>query len=85
MGSLISMSCFNSRPNSTARIRDSSTLSPQIGQHISIQTYRELSRAPTSSPMSTRTETPLNGENSRSTLVLQEVANRLRTSHTPRF
>nr|AIN36520.1 AC4 [Soybean chlorotic spot virus]AIN36525.1 AC4 [Soybean chlorotic spot virus]AIN36530.1 AC4 [Soybean chlorotic spot virus] len=85
MGSLISMSCFNSKGSSAAQITDCSTWFPQQGQHISIQTYRELSRAPTSSPTSTRMETPLNGENSRSTLVLQEVVNRLQMSHTPRF
>nr|AFX60683.1 AC4 [Macroptilium yellow spot virus] len=85
MGSLISTSCFNLKGNSSAQIADCSTWYPQQDQHISIRTFRELNRAPTSSPTSTRMETPSNGVNFRSMLVLQEVANRLQTSHTPRF
>nr|ALK03658.1 c4 [Cotton leaf curl Gezira virus] len=70
------MPLFNSRASTSARITDSSTWSPQIGQHISIQTFRELNPAPTSSPTSTRMETHWNGENSRSTEDLQEEDNR---------
>ncbi|ADV15518.1 AC4 protein [Sida mosaic Bolivia virus 2] len=85
MGNLTSMCFSSSRVNSSARIRDSSIWSPQPGQHISIRTFRELNRAQMSSRTSTRTETPLNGEFSRSTAeVLEEVASRL-TTHTPRF
>nr|AMW86978.1 silencing suppressor [Sida golden yellow vein virus]AMW86989.1 silencing suppressor [Sida golden yellow vein virus] len=84
MGILISMCSYNSKENTSARVTDSSTWSPQPGQHISIQTYRELNPAPTSSPTSTRTETHWNGVNSRSTgEVLEEAANRL-TTHMPR-
>nr|QWB14699.1 AC4 protein [Sida yellow blotch virus]QWB14704.1 AC4 protein [Sida yellow blotch virus]QWB14709.1 AC4 protein [Sida yellow blotch virus] len=84
MGSLISMSLCSSKGNSSAKITDSSTWSPQPGQHISIRTFRELNHRPTSSPTSRRTETPSNGENSRSTAeVLEEVAKRL-TTHMPR-
>nr|QJA07403.1 C4 protein [Tomato leaf curl Uganda virus] len=84
MGSLISTCLFNSKGNSTAKITDSSTWYPQPGQHISIRTFRELNPAPTSSPTSTRTETHLNGENSRLTAeVLEEVA-RMLTTHAPR-
>nr|AMW87009.1 silencing suppressor [Sida golden yellow vein virus] len=84
MGILISMCSYSSKENTSARITDSSIWSPQPGQHISIQTYRELNPAPTSSPTSTRTETHWNGENSRSTgEVLEEAANRLMT-HMPR-
>nr|ACN51277.1 AC4 [Bhendi yellow vein mosaic virus] len=71
MGNLIFTCSSSSKENTSARIRDSSTWSPQTGQHISIQTFRELNPAPTSSPISTRTEIPLNGGNSRSTADLQ--------------
>ncbi|AGD98606.1 AC4 protein [Sida yellow blotch virus] len=84
MGSLISTSLSSSRGNSNAKITDSSIWSPQPGQHISIRTFRELNHRPTSSPTSRRTETPSNGENSKSTAeVLEEVARRL-TTHMPR-
>ncbi|AEI91388.1 AC4 gene product [Sida mosaic Alagoas virus] len=84
MGSLISTSLSSSRGNSNAKITDSSIWSPQPGQHISIRTFRELNHRPTSSPTSRRTETPSNGENSKSTEeVLEEVARRL-TTHMPR-
>nr|AOT83417.1 AC4 [Sida angular mosaic virus] len=84
MGSHISMCLFNSKGNTSARITDSSTWSPHPGQHISIRTFRLLNPVPTSSHTSTRTETPLNGENSRSTAeVLEEVAKQL-TTHMPR-
>nr|CCH15226.1 C4 protein [Cotton leaf curl Gezira virus] len=67
MGNLIYTCSSSSKANSTAKIRDSSTWYPQIDQHISIQTFRELNQAPTSSPTSKRMETHWNGENSRST------------------
>nr|AEX92959.1 unknown [Tomato leaf curl Sudan virus]AEX92967.1 unknown [Tomato leaf curl Sudan virus]AKJ79152.1 C4 [Tomato leaf curl Sudan virus]AKJ79153.1 C4 [Tomato leaf curl Sudan virus]AKJ79154.1 C4 [Tomato leaf curl Sudan virus] len=72
MGNHISMCLCSSRANSSAQITDSSTWSPQPGQHISIRTFRELNPAPTSSPTSTRTETPSNGVSFRSTEDLQE-------------
>ncbi|AFQ93625.1 AC4 protein [Bean chlorosis virus] len=84
MGSLISMCSSSSKENTSARITDSSIWSPQPGQHISIQTYRELSLAPTSSPISTRTETQSNGEISRSTADLLEEASSLLMIHMPR-
>ncbi|AFZ77095.1 AC4 [Sida ciliaris golden mosaic virus] len=84
MVSLISMYLSSSRANTGARIADSSIWSPQPGQHISIQTYRELNPAPTSSPISRRTETQLNGENSRSTADLLEEASSLLMIHMPR-
>nr|QFG39743.1 AC4 protein [Tomato yellow spot virus] len=73
--------CFSSsKANSSAQINDSSIWYPQQGQHISIRTFRELNRRPTSSPTSTRTEIQWNGGNSRSTEeVLEEVARRLTT------
>ncbi|CAM91891.1 C4 protein [Bean leaf curl Madagascar virus] len=83
MASLISMCFSSSKGSSTAKIRDSSTWSPQIGQHISIQTFRELNPAPTSSPTSTRMETHSNGENSRSTGDLQEEGSRQPMTLTP--
>ncbi|QKE61404.1 C4 protein [Tomato leaf curl Kunene virus] len=80
MGSLISTCLSNSRVNSTARIKDSSTWYPQPGQHISIRTFRELNQVPTSSPTSTRMETHSNGESSKSTdEVLEEVVRMLMT------
>nr|ABI83654.1 C4 protein [Okra yellow crinkle virus] len=80
MGNHISMCLSSSRANTTAQISDSSTWSPQVGQHISIRTFRELSLARTSSPTSTRTATPWNGESSRSTEeVLGEAARLLTT------
>ncbi|ABI63420.1 AC4 [Tomato leaf curl Taiwan virus] len=80
MGTLISTCLSNSRGSITARISDSSTWYPQPGQLISIQTFRELNQAPTSSPISTRMETPSNGESSRSTAeVLEEVSRALTT------
>ncbi|QHB15534.1 AC4 [Insect-associated begomovirus 4] len=80
MGNLI-YTCFsNSKANSDARITDSSIWSPLPDQHISILTFRELRAPPMSSPISTKTGTPLNGENSRSTdEVLEEVSRRLMT------
>nr|P0C6F9.1 RecName: Full=Protein AC4; AltName: Full=Protein AL4 [Abutilon mosaic virus - [WEST INDIA]] len=78
------MCSYSSKANTNARITDSSIWSPQPGQHISIQTYRELNPAPTSSPTSTRTEIQLNGENSRSTADLPGEANRLLMIHMPR-
>nr|ALB26322.1 AC4 protein [Cotton leaf curl Multan virus] len=82
MGALISMCSSSSRANSSARITDSSTWSPQTGQYISIRTFRELNPAPTSSPTSTRTETPSNGESFRSMDDLQEEDNRQPTTLT---
>ncbi|QTJ62764.1 C4 protein [Tomato interveinal yellowing virus] len=84
MGSLISMCSSSSKGNTSARITDSSTWYPQPGQHISIRTFRGLSRAPTSSPTSTRMETQLNGENSRSTAEVLEAAARMLTTQLPR-
>nr|ARE29894.1 C4 [Pea leaf distortion virus] len=84
MGNLICTCSSSSRGNTSARISDSSTWYPQTGQHISIQTYRELNPAPTSSPTSTRTETLSNGESFRSTDDLQEEDNRQQTTLTPR-
>nr|AMW86974.1 silencing suppressor [Sida golden yellow vein virus] len=84
MGSLISMCSCSSRENMHARITDSSTWYPQPGQHISIQTYRELNPAPTSSPTSQRTEIHWNGENSKSTAEVLEEAASLLMIHMPR-
>nr|CDF47284.1 AC4 protein [Ageratum yellow vein China virus] len=84
MGALISMCLSNSKANTNAKITDSSTWSPQPGQHISIRTFRELNPAPTSSPTWRRTETPSNGESFRSTDALQEGDNRQPMTLTPR-
>ncbi|BAB83044.1 C4 protein [Soybean crinkle leaf virus] len=84
MGALISTCLFSSKGNTSARITDSSTWYPQPGQHISIRTFRELNPAPTSSPISTRTETPSSGESFRSTDDLQEGVSNRPTTLTPR-
>uniref|UniRef100_A0FEP0 AC4 n=1 Tax=Tomato leaf curl New Delhi virus-Papaya [India:New Delhi:Papaya:2005] TaxID=910427 RepID=A0FEP0_9GEMI len=57
MGLRISMFSSNSKGNSSARITDSSTWFPQVGQHISIRTFREQSPAQMSKYTSTKTET----------------------------
>nr|WOL23897.1 C4 [Tomato yellow leaf curl virus] len=67
MGNHISMCLSNLKGNSSAKISDSSTWYPQAGQHISIQTFRELNPVQTSSLMSIRTETPSTGVSFRST------------------
>ncbi|CAJ15647.1 putative AC4 protein [Sida yellow mosaic China virus - [Hainan 8]] len=84
MGALISTCSFSSRENTSAKITDSSIWYPQPGQYISIQTFRELNPAPTSSPISTRTETPSTGESFRSTEDLLEGVNNQPTTLTPR-
>nr|AGD98591.1 AC4 protein [Sida mottle virus] len=76
MGNLTSTSCCNWKERVQSQITDCSTWYPQLGQHISIRTYRELSRAPTSSHTSTRTEIQWNGGSSRSTEEVQGEDNR---------
>nr|QGA89283.1 AC4 protein [Squash leaf curl Philippines virus] len=80
MGLRISTFLSSSRGSSSVRITDSSTWCPQVGQHISIRIFRELNPAPTSSPISTRMETSLNGENSRSTAEVLEAVSSLLTT-----
>nr|ALK03522.1 AC4 [Macroptilium mosaic Puerto Rico virus] len=81
MGSRISTCLFSSKENSSAQIKDYSTWYPQHGQHISIQTYRELNQVQMLKHTSTKMESPLNGVNSRSTVDLQEEDNNLPTTH----
>nr|WCC58794.1 AC4 [Squash leaf curl China virus] len=57
MGLRISTFLSSSKENSNARITDSSTWCPQVGQHISIRTFRELNRRRTSNNTSTKTVT----------------------------
>ncbi|ABC70692.1 AC4 protein [Tomato leaf curl Rajasthan virus - [India:Rajasthan:2005]] len=57
MGLRISTSSSNSKGNTSAKITDSSTWFPQVGQHISIRTFRELNRHRTSKHISTKMET----------------------------
>ncbi|GAB4857117.1 hypothetical protein Ancab_015028 [Ancistrocladus abbreviatus] len=61
MGNHISMSCFNSRGGSDAQTTACSISYPLPGQHITIQTFRELNPHLTSRLTSTRTGTPSNG------------------------
>ncbi|CCF77737.1 hypothetical protein [Tomato leaf curl Togo virus - Fontem] len=83
MASLISTCFSSSKANTSAQITDSSTWYPQPGQHISIRTFRELNPAPTSSPISTKTATPSNGESFRSMDDLQEGVNKQPMMLTP--
>nr|QGA89287.1 AC4 protein [Squash leaf curl China virus] len=57
MGLRISTFLSSSKGSSNARITDSSTWYPQVGQHISIRTFRELNRHRTSRNTSTKTVT----------------------------
>nr|AFC37717.1 AC4 protein [Tomato leaf curl Palampur virus] len=57
MGLRISMFLSNLKENSSAKITDSSTWLPQVGQHISIRTFRELNQRQMSRHTSTKTET----------------------------
>nr|QMV80631.1 AC4 [Tomato chlorotic mottle virus] len=85
MGNLISTCSSNSKVNTAAKTTSSSTSSPQVGQHISIQTYRELRARQTSNHTWRKTETSLIMEFSRSMAdQLEEVSN-LPTTRTPRF
>nr|QWQ56347.1 C4 protein [Sweet potato mosaic virus]QWQ56353.1 C4 protein [Sweet potato mosaic virus]QWQ56389.1 C4 protein [Sweet potato leaf curl virus] len=80
MGSLISTCFSSSKASSSARTNAYSTWSLQPGQHISIQTYRELNPAPMSSPTSIRMEIPSFGANFKSTEdLLEEASRRLMT------
>nr|UUJ34793.1 AC4 [Cotton leaf curl Kokhran virus-Burewala] len=83
MGAIISMCSSSSRANSSARITDSSTWSPQPGQHISIRTFRELNQAQMSRPTSTRKVTLSSGESFRSMEDQQEEDSRQPTTLTP--
>ncbi|BAB03587.1 hypothetical protein EpYVVgp6 [Eupatorium yellow vein mosaic virus] len=84
MGALISTSSSNSKENTNAKINDSSTSYPQVGQHISIRTFRRLKARQMSSPTWRKTETSLILEFSKSMEdQLGEVAN-LPTTHMPR-
>nr|QIH45335.1 C4 protein [Emilia yellow vein virus]QIH45342.1 C4 protein [Emilia yellow vein virus]QIH45349.1 C4 protein [Emilia yellow vein virus]QIH45356.1 C4 protein [Emilia yellow vein virus]QIH45363.1 C4 protein [Emilia yellow vein virus] len=84
MGLLTCMFSSNSKENSNAKIKDSSTSYPQIGQHISIRTFRELKAQQMSKPTWRKTETSLIMEFSKSMEdQLEEVAN-LQTTHMPR-
>ncbi|BAD18960.1 C4 [Honeysuckle yellow vein Kagoshima virus] len=84
MGALISTSSSNSKGNINAQIKDSSISYPQLGQHISIQTFRELRARQMSRPTWRKTETSLTLEFSKSMEdQLEEVAN-LPTTRMPR-
>nr|API81637.1 AC4 protein [Passionfruit severe leaf distortion virus] len=84
MGNLTSMCSSNSKANTIAKITDSSTSSPQLGQHISIRTFRELRVHQTSRPMWRKTETSLIMEFSKSTADLLEKVSNLPTTRMPR-
>ncbi|AHA82277.1 AC4 [Tomato leaf curl New Delhi virus 4] len=57
MGFGISRLSSNSKGNSTARITDAWNWFPQVGQHISIRTFRELRAQAMSNPTWKKTET----------------------------
>ncbi|ADO40835.1 AC4 protein [Bhendi yellow vein India virus [India:Sonipat:OY96:2005]] len=84
MGNLTCMFSSSSKENSSARTSDSSTSPPQLGQHTSIRTFRELNQAQMSKPTWRKTETSLIMEFSKSMEdQLEEVA-KLPTTHMPR-
>nr|AEP27065.1 AC4 [Siegesbeckia yellow vein virus] len=84
MGILTCMFSSSLKEDSNAGIIDSSISHPQVGQHISIQTFRELKARLMSKPIWRKTETSLILEFSRSMDdQLEEVAN-LQTTHMPR-
>ncbi|AAL05300.1 unknown [Tomato leaf curl Sudan virus] len=83
MGNHISMCLSSSKANSSAKINDSSTWSPQVGQHISIRTFRELNPHLMSSPTSIRMETPSIGVSFRSMEGLQGEDNNQPMTLTP--
>ncbi|CAD30061.1 transcriptional regulator protein [Malvastrum yellow vein virus] len=84
MGLLTCMFSSSSKENSNAKTTDSLTSHPQAGQHISIQTFRELKAQAMSKPTLRKTETSLIMEFSKSMDdQLEEVAN-LPTTHMPR-
>ncbi|CAI26280.1 putative AC4 protein [Tomato leaf curl Mayotte virus] len=85
MGNLTSTCLSSSKGKSASQIADCSTWCPQPGQYISIRTFRELNPAPTSSPTSTRTETPSSGENFRSMEDLQGEGNSQPMTLTPQL
>nr|WER78767.1 C4 [Tomato yellow leaf curl virus] len=85
MGNHISMCLSNLKANSSAKINDSSTWYLQAGQHISIQTFRELSAVQTSSLTWIRTETPSIGESFRSTDDQHEEVSSQPMTHTPQL
>nr|WII96303.1 C4 [Tomato yellow leaf curl virus] len=84
MGNRISTCLCNSKESTSAQINDSSTWSPQPGQHISIQTFREL-RESSSDHILTRTETPSNGVSFRSMEGPLEGDNNLSSSYPRRL
>nr|AWD31178.1 C4 [Tomato yellow leaf curl virus] len=84
MGNHISMCLSNSKANTNVRTNGSSTWYPQTGQHISIQTFRQLRAQQMSRPTWRKTETSLILEFSKSMAdQLEEVSN-LPTTHMPK-
>nr|AWD31220.1 C4 [Tomato yellow leaf curl virus]AWD31441.1 C4 [Tomato yellow leaf curl virus]AWD31537.1 C4 [Tomato yellow leaf curl virus]AWD31543.1 C4 [Tomato yellow leaf curl virus]AWD31555.1 C4 [Tomato yellow leaf curl virus] len=84
MGNHISMCLSNSKANTNVRTNASSTWYPQTGQHISIQTFRQLRAQQMSRPTWRKTETSLILEFSKSMAdQLEEVSN-LPTTHMPK-
>nr|UBR90600.1 AC4 protein [Cnidoscolus mosaic leaf deformation virus]UBR90606.1 AC4 protein [Cnidoscolus mosaic leaf deformation virus] len=84
MGNLTSMCSSNSKANSIVEITGSSISSPQLGQHISIRTFRELRAPQMLKPMWRKTETSLIMEFSNSTADLLEEVSNLPTTRMPR-
>nr|ACX42562.1 C4 protein [Tomato yellow leaf curl virus]AWD30741.1 C4 [Tomato yellow leaf curl virus]AWD30753.1 C4 [Tomato yellow leaf curl virus]AWD30800.1 C4 [Tomato yellow leaf curl virus]UNO37613.1 C4 [Tomato yellow leaf curl virus] len=84
MGNHISMCLSNSKANTNVKTNGSSTWYPQTGQHISIQTFRQLRAQQMSRPTWRKTETSLILEFSKSMAdQLEEVSN-LPTTHMPK-
>nr|AAL82864.1 putative AC4 protein [Tomato crinkle virus] len=84
MGNLICTSSSNSKGNSNVQTRDCSTLHLQPGQHISIQTYRQLRAAQMLKHTWKKTEISLIMECSKSMADQLEEVSSLPTTRTPR-
>ncbi|AFU61957.1 AC4 protein [Bhendi yellow vein India virus] len=84
MGILTCMFSSSSKESSSAGTIDSSTSPPQLGQHISIRTFRELKARQMSRPMWKKTETSLIVEFSKSMEDQLEEVSSLPTTHMPR-
>nr|ALB26342.1 AC4 protein [Okra enation leaf curl virus] len=84
MGNLTCMFSSSLKESSSAGTIDSSTSLPQPGQHISIQTFRDLRAQAMSKPTWRNTETSLITEFSKSMEDQLEDVAKLPTTHMPR-
>nr|AGA19502.1 C4 [Turnip curly top virus] len=84
MGNLISMCLSNSKEKSSSITPVISIYEMEVPVASATQIFRELNRAPTSSPISRRTEITSTGVNFRSIHDLHEEVNRRLMMHVQR-